>query len=189
MTTSNRRCVEAASARRSLYIVRYLFCAILLGLATTKAMAQTTSASKASWDSFHAAQRKMRESGTAALQQERTRSKSNLCDKTRTAGGKAITDCLAAEAKTTEQNYLAYVRAIDGLLQLSAPQDANQKTARRLPFAASEEDWQKYREQSCKSVSTQWIDAQSSISYVDCRLTLTWNHMNELAYLYADLWH
>jgi hypothetical protein len=169
--------------------VKLLSCAILVGLATPKAMAQTTSASKASWDSFHAELVKMRQSGTAALEHERTRSKSNLCEKVEAEGGKAIVDCLVAEAGTTEQNYIAYVRAIGGLLRLGTPDDANQKTPKSLPFDAAEEDWQRYREQSCRSVSTQWIDLQSSISYDDCRLRLTWNHMNELASLYSDLWH
>lgn len=169
--------------------MKFLCCAILLALVVPEAAPQTKATSKAGWDSFYAEQMKMRQSGTAALERERTRSKASLCEKAGTEGGKAIADCLVAEATTTEQDYLTYVRAIGALLRLRTPDDADQKTAKRLPFDAAEEDWQKYRDQSCKSVSTQWIDVQSSISDADCRLRVTWNHMNELASLYSDLWH
>jgi hypothetical protein len=174
---------------RSFLIVKLLSCAIIVGLATSKAVAQTTPAPAASRDSFHAEQVKLRQSGTAGLEHERTRSKSKLCEKAGAEGGKAIADCLIAEAGTTEQNYLAFVQAIGGLLRLRTPDDALQKTPKSLPFDAAEGDWQTYREKRCKSVSTQWIGVQGSISYDDCRLKLTWNHMNELASLYSDLWH
>jgi hypothetical protein len=168
--------------------VKFLCCAILLAL-VPEAVPQTKAASKASWDSFYAEQMKLRQSGTAALERERTRSKANLCEKAGVEGGKAIVDCLVAETTITEKDYLTYVRAIGALLRLRTPDEADQKTPKRLPFDAAEEDWQKYRDQSCKSVSTQWIDVQSSISDADCRLKLTWNHMHELESLYSDLWH
>jgi hypothetical protein len=38
-------------------------------------------------------------------------------------------------------------------------------------------------------MATQWQGSQSAVAYADCRLKLTWNHMDELADLYADLWH
>ena len=169
--------------------MRCLCCAVLISLTMPKLMAQTASTSKARWDSFYTEQTKIRQSGTEALERERTRSKADLCEKAGTEGGKAIADCLVAEFKTTEQDYLVYERAIGALLRLRAPGDSDQKVTKHLPFDAAEDNWQKYREQSCNSVSTQWVDVQSSISYADCHLKLTWNHMNELASLYSDLWH
>lgn len=162
---------------------------MLLVLALPEAVAQTKAASNTGWDSFYAEQMKMRQAGTAALELERVRSKADFCKKAGTEGGRAIADCLLAEGKTSEENYLAYVRSISALLRLRTPDDPHQHSPERLPFDAAEEDWQSYRDQSCKSMSTQWLDVQSSIAYADCRLKLTWNHMNELASLYSDLWH
>ena len=39
-------------------------------------------------------------------------------------------------------------------------------------------------------MATQWEGGdQAPVAYSDCRLKLTWNHMNELADLYSDLWN
>lgn len=169
---------------------RTLSLAILGFAMSTQATPQTTSASKSDWNSLHAEQMKIRQRGTDALQHERTRRKANLCNnKAGAKGGRAVADCLVAEGKDSEQNYLTYVRAIGALLRLPTPDDAAPRTSTRLPFDEAEEVWQKYRDESCKSMATQWADVQSSISYADCRLKLTWNHMNELDSLYSDLWH
>jgi uncharacterized protein YecT (DUF1311 family) len=59
-----------------------------------------------------------------------------------------------------------------------------------LPFDLAEESWQTHRDRSCTSMATQWEGGdQVPVAYSDCRLKLTWNHMNELADLYSDLWH
>ncbi|UWZ86500.1 hypothetical protein [Occallatibacter riparius] len=129
-------------------------------------------------------QTKLRAQGTEALERERARAKVELCEKAFPGGNAAIGECLTAEGKITESNYLAYARAIRGMLLLGeAP------SAKKLPFDVGEELWHQYREQSCKSMSTQWERSQAAVAYSDCRMKLTWNHMIELADLYRDLWH
>jgi uncharacterized protein YecT (DUF1311 family) len=96
---------------------------------------------------------------------------------------------LTDQAKVTEQDYLAYIRAIGGLLRLPATGELPQSPS-KLPFDRAEESWQTYRDRSCTSMATQWDGGdQAPVAYGDCRLKLTWNHMNELADLYSDLWH
>lgn len=142
------------------------------------------------WDSFHAEQNKIRQRGTEALERERTRSKTDLCKTKEQEGGAAIASCLEAENRVTEQDYLTYVQAIGALLRLPTPDDADRKQpTKHLPFDEAEGAWRKYRDESCKSMATQWADVQSSVAYADCRLKLTWTHMNELDSLYSDLWH
>lgn len=134
-----------------------------------------------------AAQSHYRQQGATALQKERARSKANLCTDAENGGNSRIGQCLADEGKITEQNYLAYIRSIGALLRLGTvtPQSPPQK----LSFDLAEEAWQEYREKSCRSMATQWEGGdEAPVAYVDCRLKLTWNHMNELADLYSDLW-
>jgi hypothetical protein len=80
------------------------------------------------------------------------------------------------------------VRSIGALLRLRTSGDAPEEP-KRLSFDAAEDSWQKYQDRVCDSMATQWADVQSSIAYADCRLRVTWNHMNELDSLYSDLWH
>ena len=124
---------------------------------------------------------------------ERARSKADLCSTTESGGNAAIGACLIAEGKTTEQDYTTYVRAIGALLQLGASNDPKPlagSSPKQIPFDAAEEVWRVYREQSCRSMATQWEGGdQAPVAYANCRLTLTWNHMNELADFYSDLWH
>lgn len=145
---------------------------------------------KAAWDAFHATQAKIRQQGADALERERSRSRAHLCDDAGKGerGGAGIAACLVNQAKVTHEDYLAYVRSIGGLLRLTAPGDSLERKPKRLSFDAAEDSWQKYQQQVCRSMSTQWIDVQASIAYTDCQLRLTWNHMNELDSLYSDLW-
>ncbi len=146
---------------------------------------------KAAWDAFHATQTKIRQRGTDALERERSRSRAHLCEEAGKGerGGAEIAECLAKEAKVTHEDYVTYVRSIGALLRLSSPGDSRGKRPKRLSFDAAEDSWQSYQTQVCESMSTQWADVQSSIAFADCRLRLTWNHMNELDSLYSDLWH
>jgi hypothetical protein len=161
---------------------------LLLSIPGARADAQNN---KAAWDAFYAKQTKIRQQGREALERQRTQSKGQLCDEAgkSEAGGIEIADCLNGELKSTNQDYLTYERAISELLQLPTPDEAGQKTPKRLSFDAAEESWQRYRDQTCTSMATQWADVQSSIAAGDCRLRLTWSHMHELDSLYGDLWH
>jgi uncharacterized protein YecT (DUF1311 family) len=174
--------------------MKLLFCVLIC--ASTARGAQTAShgsRGSSAWDAFYAKQATIRQRGTEALKREQTRSKANLCATAEAGGNAEIGACLVTEGKTTEEDYLTYVRSVGALLRLpeqkssvSRPSD----TAQRLPFDASEDAWRTYRDQSCTSMATQWEGGtQAPIAYANCRLTLTWNHMNELATLYSDLWN
>jgi uncharacterized protein YecT (DUF1311 family) len=164
------------------WIIAILSCASL-------ALAQDApSAHRAKWNGSDTAQSRYRQQGTNALAKEQARSKANLCTVAEKGGNSRIAQCLTDQAKETEQDYLAYIRAIGALLRL--PSGAAQSPQKRLPFDLAEEAWRTYRDRSCTSMATQWEGGdQAPVAYSDCRLKLTWNHMNELADLYTDLWH
>jgi hypothetical protein len=142
------------------------------------------------WQAFYTNQAEIRKRGQDALQRERDRRKANLCSKA-SNGNAGIGLCLSTEIKITESNYLTYIRAIGGLLRLSTPDEpvTGGKTVKRIPFDDGESSWQSYREQNCRATSTQWQGSSASVAYADCRLKVTWNHLEELADLYGDLWH
>lgn len=160
------------------WIIAIWFCASL-------ALAQDVpSAHRATWNGSDAAQARYRNQGAEALAKEQARSKANLCTEAEKGGNSLIAQCLTDEGKETEQDYLAYIRAIGALLRLP------EQSGKRLPFDLAEEAWQTYRDRSCTSMATQWEGGdQAPVAYSDCRLRLTWNHMNELDDLYSDLWH
>lgn len=170
------------------------FCVLLcISTALAQTASQNSSAGISTREVFAAKQATIRERGTEALTREQARSKTDLCVKAEAGGNAAIGACLVAEGKTTEQEYLAYVRSIGALLRLPTSGSSETKpsnTPQHLPFDSAEETWRTYRDQSCTSMATQWEGGdQAPIAYANCRLTLTWNHMNELAALYAELWH
>jgi hypothetical protein len=137
-----------------------------------------------------AARSRYRQQGTEALRKEQDRSKASLCNESREEGDNArIAQCLAEHGTVTEQDYIAYVGAIDALLRLLDSESA-QSPQKSLPFDSAELAWQAYRDRTCASMATQWEGSdQAPVAYNDCRLRLMWNHLNELADLYSDLWN
>lgn len=124
------------------------------------------------------------ETKSRSVAKEKARSKANLCSAAEQGGNARIAQCLTDEGKETEQDYLAYIRAIGALRRLPG------QSGQRLPFDLAEEAWQTYRDRSCTSMANQWEGGdQAPVAYSDCRLRLTWNHMNELDDLCSDLWH
>ena len=170
-------------------VVRLLGWVVLVAVGSCAGSAQSKPADNEAWVSFYAEQTQIRQRGTEALERERSRTKVELCKKAESQGGHAIAECLKVESGTSEQDYVIYAKAISDLLRLQTPGVSDRSVADGDAFDMAEVTWQKYRDQSCESVSRQWIDVQSSISFYDCQLKLTWNHMNELALLYSDLWH
>jgi hypothetical protein len=125
--------------------------------------------------------------GTEALRREKERRKSDRCSQAVVLGGgiASIDACLQIENKASGEDYLAYIRAVGALLRgTPSPKQGG------IPFDAGEAAWQKYRDQGCSSVASQYEGGdQEPIAYGSCRLTLTMNHMDELVELYSDLWH
>lgn len=168
------------------WVISILLCA---PLALTQ---DTPTVHRANRNGSDAAQSRYRNQGADALAKEQARSKANLCaDADTLKGGNAlIAHCLADQDKRTLQDYLVYIRAIGALLRMSSRGESSQAPKKKLPFDLAEGDWQTYLEKSCTSMATQWEGGdQALVAYSDCRLKLTWNHMNELADLYSDLWH
>lgn len=149
---------------------------------------------QASWKAFYAKQDLYRKRGSAALKRELARSHANLCAQAESGGQAAIGFCLEKQYKITNQDYLDYVRAIGALVRLEPPGNGAKVSKpahpQRITFDKAEAAWQDYRELACRSMATQWAGGdQAPVAYVNCRITLTWNHMKELESLYSDLWH
>jgi uncharacterized protein YecT (DUF1311 family) len=166
-----------------------LFVALLASVALAQNGQTKAPTQSAAQDDFYARQSTLRRQGSEALSREQARSKEGLCAEAEKGGNAEIGHCLDEQFKTTEQAYLVYIRAIGALLRLPPPTESVSPIHEKLPFDSAEDAWLKYRDASCASMATQWEGSQSGVAYADCRLKLTWNHMNELAGLYTDLWH
>ena len=121
---------------------------------------------RASWDGSATTQAQYRKQGTEALAKEQARSKANLCTEAEKGGNAQIARCLTDQAKETEQDYLAYIRAIGELLRLPARVEAAQSPQKKLPFDLAEGAWQTYCDRGCTSVATQWEGGdQAPVAY------------------------
>jgi hypothetical protein len=127
--------------------------------------------------------------GAEVLRRERDRSKANLCA---TAGPSdlAAGECYLAESKVTNVDYTEYLRVVGALLRLPGYAGAASPGApRHLGIDTAETTWLTYREQSCRAMIYQWEGGTlGRVAYPKCLLTVTWDHMNELADLYSGLW-
>jgi hypothetical protein len=127
--------------------------------------------------------------GAELLSRERDRSKVDLCAK---AGPSdlSVGQCYLAEGKVTNAGYTEYVRVIGALLRLPRYVKSTLPAApSRLDIDTAETTWLTYREQSCRGMIYQWEGGTlGRINYPKCLLTVTWDHMNELADLYSGLW-
>jgi|SRR5271170_5113157 len=121
------------------------FCVFLcVSTALAQAGGQNNSSGSTEKAPFLEKQATVQQRGSEALKQERARSKIDLCAKAETAGNAAIGACLVAEGKTTEEEYLTYIRSIGALLQLPALGGSETKSSdspQHLPFDAAEETW------------------------------------------------
>jgi uncharacterized protein YecT (DUF1311 family) len=173
--------------------MRVLICIFLyVSTALAQAGKQTSTLNQPASVDFYSKQAAIQRRGVEALKLEETRRKSGLCTNAEEGGQSATAACLVKEGKTTEQNYLNYIRSIGALLRLPGPgtESESPRSQKSLAFDHAEEAWQTYREQSCKSMSAQWEGGdQQPVAYANCLLTTTWNHMQELSELYSDLWH
>ena len=135
----------------------------------------------------------LQQRGAQALKQERGRGKADLCAHALDGSVPAVGNCWVREGKTTEAAYTAYTRAIGALLRLPAPsfRPTPLPTAppQPLSFDKAEATWRAYRQQTCDAMTIQWEGGDMGrIAYPKCLVTVTWDHMNELADLYAGLW-
>jgi hypothetical protein len=150
-------------------------------------LAQTPEASTQS--DLDAKQTALQRRGAQALTRERVRSKANLC---RRAGPSDLSysNCYSAEGKVTDADYSEYVRVIGALLRLPSVPTAPPAVPKHLDFDDGEAAWLIYRKQSCMATTYQWEGGTlGRVNYPKCLLTVTWDHMNELADLYSGLWH
>jgi uncharacterized protein YecT (DUF1311 family) len=134
----------------------------------------------------------MQKQRAEALSRERARSKADLCAHAGDGSDPAVGNCWLREGKTTDADYTAYVRAIGALLRL--PPQSNRPTPlpagppQHLEFDTAEATWLSYRKQACDAMTAQWEGGTlGRTAYPKCLVTVTWNHMNELEDLYAEL--
>ena len=95
------------------------------------------SAPRAKWNGSDTAQAQYRKQGAEALAKEQARSKAKLCTEAERGGNARIARCLTDQAKETEQDYLAYIRAIGALLRLPAGAESA-RSPQKLPFDLAE---------------------------------------------------
>lgn len=127
--------------------------------------------------------------GAEVLSREQHRSKTNLCARAGPSD-EGVGQCYLGEGKVTNADYTEYVRVVGALLRLPRyAKGAFPGTPGRLDIDTAETTWLTYREQSCRAMIYQWEGGTSGrINYPKCLLTVTWDHMNELADLYSGLW-
>lgn len=164
------------------------FLACLLACFALPVLAQTPAApTQGDLDAKRAA---LQRHGTEVLNRERVRSKANLCAK---AGPSDLSysNCYSAEGKVTDADYAEFVRVIGALLRLPSVHTAVPPVApKQLDFDSAEASWLIYRKQSCMAMTYQWEGGTlGRVNYPKCLLTVTWDHMNELADLYSGLWN
>ena len=163
------------------------FVACLLACVILPVLAQTPAASTQS--DLDTKQTALQRRGTEALNRERVRSKANLCGK---AGPSDLSysNCYSAEGKVTDADYTEYVRVIGALLRLPSVPTAPPGPPKHLDFDDAEATWLIYRKQSCMAMTYQWEGGTlGRVNFPKCLLTVTWDHMNELANLYSGLWN
>jgi uncharacterized protein YecT (DUF1311 family) len=127
--------------------------------------------------------------GAEVLGRERHRSKANLCARAGPSD-EGLGQCYLAEGKVTNADYTEYVRVVGALLRLPRyARTAFPSAPRHLDIDTAETTWLTYREQSCRAMIYQWEGGTlGRINYPKCLLTVTWDHMDELADLYSGLW-
>jgi uncharacterized protein YecT (DUF1311 family) len=163
------------------------FIACLLACVILPVLAQTPATSTQS--ELDTKQKALQTRGTEALDRERVRSKEDLCGK---AGPSDLSygNCYSAEGKVTDADYAEYVRVIGALLRLPSVPTAPLGAPKRLDFDDAEQTWLIYRKRSCMAMTYQWEGGTlGRVNYPKCLLTVTWDHMNELAGLYSGLWN
>jgi uncharacterized protein YecT (DUF1311 family) len=130
--------------------------------------------------------------GAEALNRERARSQADLCAQPLDGSDPAVGNCWLREGRTTDADYTACVRSIGALLRLSLQANQHALPAgppQRLAFDAAEATWLSYRKQTCDAMTVQWEGGTLyRTAYPKCLVTVTWDHMNELADLYSGLW-
>lgn len=142
-------------------------------------------------------QLRLRASGGAALQRVKARIKADQC--THYGSGHPAVECLLLELNATAQDERIYARAIAGMLRIddavdfNLPAEAEDYNATRRSgreFDAGESGWWSYRGKACTAQYDRYAGGSiRGYAAVNCRLSLTQNHMLEMETLYDDLWH
>ena len=163
--------------------------ALLLACLALPALAQTPTDTPASVRAELAQIDVLQKRATEVLDRERARSKAHLCEGKDAGDGSdpAVGNCWLREFKTTDADYLTYIRAIGALLRNPYISHRAAGAPQHLDFDTAEATWHTYRDQTCTAIDAQWAGGTLGRTQVPkCRLTVTWDHMNELASLYAS---
>jgi uncharacterized protein YecT (DUF1311 family) len=119
------------------------------------------------------------------VQAEQARAKQPLCPKAMTTLD--INECYSAELGITDANYLKLVRTL-GVLLRSGDRAKTTASPRAIPFDEAEAAWHNYQDLACNAAGDQYAGGTIRPSIeMDCRLTITRHHIDELWALYSDL--
>jgi len=129
---------------------------------------------------------KAQNTGLAAYKREMARQKNGFCHTAETTA--AMNDCYSKELSVTEQNYSEYIHSIGELLRINPVWRLSGSHGYR-EFELAEAAWKTYKEQTCAAIEQQDDGASGApTDRLTCDLTLTDNHMQELAKTYFLLW-
>ena len=118
----------------------------------------------------------------ATLQAEQSRAKQPLCPNANSTLD--INTCDDKEVHLTEANYTKFTRAVSALLR--AGNDPKSKASAPIPFDTAEAAWHAYRTKACTAAGSQYEGGSIRPSIeMQCTLTLTRHHMDELWELYS----
>jgi hypothetical protein len=173
--------------------MKMIYAVWLLILLSSVSLAQTQSKTLATRDK----QDKLRASGSAALQRVKDSMKTDRC--ARYGSGVEAVECLSTELNTVEQDERIYAGAVGGMLRLvdatefKLPSElADYKTALGAggEFDAGEVIWRGYKKKTCTALYDSYAGGSiRSYAAVNCRLSLTQNHVLEMKTQYSNLWH
>ncbi len=129
---------------------------------------------------------KLRDRASAILDQERARAKrTSICpDAMDTL---SINQCMAGELKTTDGNYVKFIRILGAQLR-GEDDEADPGHITRIPFDDAEDAWKIYRVKACFAVGD--LNRGGTIRPMEemgCRIDLTLKHMEELWSSYEDV--
>jgi len=149
--------------------------------------AQTSQKAKRQKETTYSAKRKaLLKHGAEALAKEKALEHGEQCDVP-----EAFRVCLMNRLELVNQNYAAYIAAIEGLLEgaeygrdaLKGTPEAGQE------LKAAEALWASSVARQCNAAGDRyWGGTLRPVVILDCRVKLTQQHLQYLADFYGDLW-
>lgn len=140
------------------------------------------------WKKYDAKMGALRARAQYALRNEYAREQKDECQNLQSEAEKR--NCLAHEARLTQNNYEEYAKALIALLRVRQPVVDPMELAppdRGAKFEKAERAWISYRNTTCSAMSdAAWGGSIQGQIETGCLQDLTRRHMHELEALYKD---